>query len=115
MVPVVPRREASCSSLATADTSATCSGKVSPIAGEVALADALRQKGISEPVRVYEKVTGFSWGLTLESRRSDALPLANATLEVFGVGQDWARWKETALKGYELDQRLKGVVELCCH
>lgn len=116
MARVVPRREAFGPSLVTADMSALCGGKVSLSADDVALTDALRQKGISELAScvVDEKVRRFFWGLALESKWSRALPLASAILEVFGVGQDWTQWRETALKEYETDERLKGLAEHCC-
>ncbi|KAG5761230.1 hypothetical protein H9Q72_010658 [Fusarium xylarioides] len=116
MARVVPRREAFGPSLVTADMSALCGGKLSLSAGDVALTDALRQKGISKLASgvVDEKVRRFFWGLALESKWSHALPLACAILEVFGVSQDWTEWRETALKEYETDERLKGLVEHCC-
>ncbi|KAK4072086.1 hypothetical protein Trihar35433_4150 [Trichoderma harzianum] len=47
MARVVPRREAFGPSLVTADMDALCTGKVSLSADDVALTDALRQKGLS--------------------------------------------------------------------
>jgi hypothetical protein len=113
---VVPRREAFGPSLVTADMSALCGGKVSLSADDVSLANALRQKGISELSSrvVDEKVRRFFWGLALEPKWSHALPLASAILEVFEVGQDWTRWREAELKEYETDERLKGLVEQYC-
>lgn len=117
MARVVPRREAFGPSLVTADMSALCSGKVSLSADDVALAGALRQKGISTLPNsmVDEKVRRFFWGLALESNWSDALPLANAVLQVFGVDQDWTQWRETALNKYKTDERLKGLVGRFCY
>lgn len=116
MARVVPRREAFGPSLVTANMSALCGGKVSRSADDVALTNALRWKGISELSSrvVDEKVRRFFWGLALEPKWSHALPLASAILEVFGVGQDWTQWRETALKEYETDERLKGLVKHCC-
>lgn len=116
MARVVPRREAFGPSLVTADMSALCRGRVSLSSDDVALTDALRQKSISELVSCVtdEKVRRFFWGLALEPEWSRALPLASAILEVFGAGQDWTRWRETALKQYETDERLKGLVERYC-
>ncbi|PNP46605.1 hypothetical protein THARTR1_10722 [Trichoderma harzianum] len=113
MARVVPRREAFGPSLVTADMDALCDGKVSLSVDDVALTDALWQKGLSwvTSVAVDEKVRRFFWGLALESEWSDALPLATAILEAFGIQQDWAQWKEMALKEYETDGRLKGLVE----
>ncbi|KAJ4313428.1 hypothetical protein N0V84_009407 [Fusarium piperis] len=70
MARVVPRREAFGPSLVTADMSALCGGKVSLSADDIALTDALRQKGISElaSCMVDEKVRRFFWGLALESK-----------------------------------------------
>lgn len=115
MARVVPRREAFGPSLITADMNALCGGKVSLSADDVALADALRQKGLSwmTGCAVDEKARRFFWGLGLESEWLDALPLAMAILQAFGVSQDWAQWRETALKKYETDERLKGLVEHC--
>jgi hypothetical protein len=51
---------------------------------------------------VDDKVRRFFWGLGLESQWDYALPLANAILRVFGVGDEeedgWEEWKEGALK-----------------
>ncbi|KAM0479850.1 hypothetical protein ACHAPX_004427 [Trichoderma viride] len=114
MARVVPRREAFGLSLVTADMNALCGGKVSLSADDVILMDALRQKGLSWMTSCPdEKARRFFWGLALESEWSDALPLAIAILQVFGVSQDWAQWRETALKEYESDERLKGLVERC--
>lgn len=115
MARVVPRREAFSPSLVTADMDALCTGKVSLSADDVALTDALRQKGLSWMTSrvVDEKVRRFFWGLALESEWSNALPLAIAILEAFGIRQDWARWREMALEEYECDERLKGFVEHC--
>lgn len=112
MARVVPRREAFGPSLVTADMNALCGGKVSLSADDVALADALRRRGLSRMTScaVDEKVRRFFWGLALESEWENALPLANAILQVFGVSQDWAQWRETALEGYKTDGRLKGLL-----
>ncbi|OAQ99355.1 hypothetical protein LLEC1_01062 [Akanthomyces lecanii] len=113
MARVVPRREAFGPSLVTANMSALCRGKVSLSVDDVALADALRQKGIFQlpSSMVDEKVRRFFWGLALEPKCSYALPLANAVLQVFGVDQDWTQWRETALKKYETDERLEGLLQ----
>ncbi|KAM6487614.1 hypothetical protein HDV62DRAFT_400017 [Trichoderma sp. SZMC 28011] len=115
MARVVPRREAFGPSLVTADMDALCTGKVSLSTDDVALTDALRQKGLYSMTSgvVDEKIRRFFWGLALESEWSNALPLAIAILEAFGIRQDWARWRETALKEYESDVRLKGLVQHC--
>ncbi|UKZ88272.1 uncharacterized protein TrAFT101_004034 [Trichoderma asperellum] len=112
MARVVPRREAFGPSLVTADMNALCGGKVSISTDDVALTDALRQKGLSwiTSCAINEKARRFFWGLALESEWLNALPLAIAILEVFGVSQDWAQWRETALKEYETDERLNGLV-----
>ncbi|XWW97592.1 hypothetical protein V2A60_005576 [Cordyceps javanica] len=117
MARVVPRREAFGPSLVTADMSALCSGKVSLSVDDLALADALRQKGISmlPNSMIDEKARRFFWGLALEPKWSYALPLANAILQVFGVSQDWTQWKETALKKYETDDRLQGLIQRFCN
>lgn len=90
---------------------ALCGGEVSLTTDDVALIDALRQKGLSwmTSCAADEKARRLFWGLALESEWSDALPLAIAILQVFGVSQDWAQWRETALKEYESDERLKGL------
>ncbi|KAF3069965.1 hypothetical protein CFAM422_006875 [Trichoderma lentiforme] len=115
MARVVPRREAFGPSLVTADMDALCTGKVLLSADDVALTDALRQKGLSWMAShvVDEKVRRFFWGLAVESEWSNALPLANAILEAFGIRQDWAQWRKMALKEYESDERLKALVEHC--
>ncbi|KAK1243816.1 hypothetical protein MKX08_001954 [Trichoderma sp. CBMAI-0020] len=114
MARVVPRREAFGPSLVTADMNALCGGKVSLSADDVALMDALRQKGLSwmTSCAVDEKARRFFWGLALKSEWSDALPLAIAILQVFGVDQAWAQWRETALKEYESDERLKDLLSV---
>ncbi|KAL6803264.1 hypothetical protein GGI42DRAFT_360077 [Trichoderma sp. SZMC 28013] len=113
MARVVPRREAFGPSLITAEMDALCTGKVSLSADDVALTDALRQGGLSWMTSgvVDEKARRFFWGLALESEWSNALPLAVAILEAFGIRQDWVQWREMALDEYDTDERLKGLVE----
>ncbi|KAI1174766.1 hypothetical protein F4777DRAFT_371543 [Nemania sp. FL0916] len=117
MARVVPRREAFGPSLVTADMNALCGGSVSLSIDDVILADALREKGSHELAGCMadEKVRRFFWGLALELEWSYALPLANAILKVFGVDQDWATWKEMALREYEGDERLKALVHRSGH
>lgn len=112
MARIVPRREAFALSLISADMRALCDGIVSLSTKDVALSNALREKG--EGLASYtrdEKVRRFFWGLGLEPKWAYALPLANAILQVFGVEQGWDEWKEVALKRYEGDERLKALVE----
>lgn len=111
MARVVPRREAFGPSLVTADMSALCGGKVSMSVDDVALAGALRRRGSPELASYMtdEKARRFFWGLALEPKWSDALPLADAILKIFGVDQDWTTWRETALSEYETDERLKAL------
>ncbi|KAJ3499497.1 hypothetical protein NLG97_g271 [Lecanicillium saksenae] len=113
MARVVPRREAFGPSLVTVNMSALCNGKVSLSADDVALVEALRRKGISSLPNsmIDEKARRFFWGLALEPEWSYALPLANAILEVFGVGLEWAQWRETALKMYKSDERLHALIQ----
>lgn len=111
MARVVPRREAFALSLVSADMRALCEGNVSLGAKDVALINALREKGAR--LASYtgdEKVRRVFWGLGLEPKWSYALPLANAILQVFGVEQGWDEWKEAALKQYEGDERLKALM-----
>lgn len=117
MARVVPRCEAFWPSLVTASMSTMCSGKVSLSVDDVALADALRQKGLSKLPNgiVDEKVRRFFWGLALESEWSYALPSANAVLQVFGADQDWTVWRATALKKYETDGRLQRLLQRFCY
>ncbi|KAI0197744.1 hypothetical protein F4808DRAFT_463448 [Astrocystis sublimbata] len=117
MARVVPRREAFGPSLVTADMGALCSGKVSLSVDDVALAGALRERGSPELANYMgdEKVRRFFWGLALEPKWSYALPLANAILNVFGVDQDWTTWRETALREYETDERLRALIHCSCH
>ncbi|KAL7955738.1 hypothetical protein V8C34DRAFT_326895 [Trichoderma compactum] len=115
MARVVPRCEAFGPSLITADMDALCTGKVSLSADDVALTDALRQTGLSWMTSsvVDEKARRFFWGLALESEWSNALPLAVAILEAFGIQQDWVRWRDRALNEYDTDECLKSLVEDC--
>ena len=112
MARIVPRREAFALSLVSADMRALCDGDVSLSAKDVALSNALREKG--SRMASYtgdEKVRRFFWGLGLETKWACALPLANAILQVFGVEHGWDEWKEVALKRYEGDEGLKVLVE----
>ncbi|KAI1420819.1 hypothetical protein F5Y12DRAFT_771111 [Xylaria sp. FL1777] len=112
MARVVPRREAFAPSLVTADMHALCGGKVSLSTQDVALSNALREKGLGlESHTRDEKVRRFFWGLGLEPKWAYALPLAKAILQVFGVEKGWDEWREVALKRYEGDKRLKALVE----
>ncbi|KND94324.1 hypothetical protein TOPH_00743 [Tolypocladium ophioglossoides CBS 100239] len=110
---VVPRREAFGPSLVSANMNTLYGGKVSLSADDVALADALRERGPPELVGgiVDEKARRFFWGLALEPRWSDALPLASAILEAFGVDHGWRQWREAALSEYEADERLGALVD----
>ncbi|KAK5628557.1 hypothetical protein RRF57_004272 [Xylaria bambusicola] len=112
MARLVPRREAFGPSLVTADMSALCQGKVSLSVDDIALAGVLKSRGSPElaSCMVDEKVKRFFWGLALEPKWSYALPLANAILKVFGVDQEWATWREMALREYETDERLKILI-----
>lgn len=87
-------------------------GNVSLSTKDVALRNALREKGVCLASHTRDKsVRRFFWGLGLEPKWAYALPLANAILEVFGAEQGWDEWKEVALKWYEGDERLKALVE----
>lgn len=112
MARVVPRREAFALSLVSADMRALCDGNVSLSSKDVALSNALREKGsrLASHMRD-EKMRRFLWGLGLEPEWAYALPLANAILQVFAVEQGWDEWKGVALKRYESDGRLKALVE----
>ncbi|KAI1814727.1 hypothetical protein GGS20DRAFT_547117 [Poronia punctata] len=109
MARVVPRSEAFSPPLVTADMSALCGGRVSLSVDDVALAAAMREKGLAGWM-TDEKVRRFFWGLALEPEWSYALPLANAILEIFGVDQDWTTWRERALGEYGSDERLTALV-----
>ncbi|KAK0636909.1 hypothetical protein B0T17DRAFT_587923 [Bombardia bombarda] len=91
MARVVPRREAFAVSLVTADMRELCDGNVSISADDVALSDALREKGSASGLlasyRGDEKVRRLFWGLGLEPKWVYALPLAKAILKVFRVEQ----------------------------
>jgi hypothetical protein len=86
MARIVLRREAFGPSLLTADMASLCGGKVSLSADDVALAEALRHKGISKLPgnMVNEKVRRLFWDLAWEPKWSYALPLANAILQALG-------------------------------
>ncbi|KAI1127017.1 hypothetical protein F5Y10DRAFT_266596 [Nemania abortiva] len=111
MARIVPRQEAFALSLVSADMGALYDGNVSLSTEDVALSKALREKGLGLASHMGdEKVRRFFWGLGLETEWADALPLANAILQVFGVEQSWDEWRESALKQYEGDKRLKALV-----
>ncbi|KAF1954022.1 hypothetical protein CC80DRAFT_595556 [Byssothecium circinans] len=111
MARIVPRREAFALSLVSADMRALCEGNISLSTEDVALSNALREKGSGLASHMGdEKVRRFFWGLGLESNWACALPLANAILQVFGVDQGWDEWRELALKQYEGDERLKALI-----
>ncbi len=112
MARIVPRREAFALSLVSADMGALCNGNVSLSTKDVALSNALRERGPGLASHTGdEKVRRFFWGLGLEPNWAYALPLANAILQVFGVEQGWDEWKEVALKRCESDERLKALIE----
>ncbi|KAG6004298.1 hypothetical protein E4U21_001195 [Claviceps maximensis] len=112
MARVVPLREAFGPSIVTADMSSLCGGKVSLSIDDAVLADILEKRGSPELASCMtdEKVRKFFWGLALETKWSYALPLANAILKAFGVDQDWAQWKVTALTKYAADERLRRLI-----
>ncbi|KAK4078251.1 uncharacterized protein Triagg1_3267 [Trichoderma aggressivum f. europaeum] len=115
MARAVPRSKAFGPSLVTAEMDTLCTRQVSLSSDDVALTDALRQTGLSWMTSsvVDEKARRFFWGLALEPEWSNALPLAVAILEVFGIQQDWVEWRERALTEYDTDERLKSLVENC--
>lgn len=110
MARVVPRREAFGPSLVTVDMDGLCRGQVSLSADDIFLANAMREKGLSEKssslASVDEKTRRFFGGLACEPNWSDALPLAQAILKVFGVHMLWTDWKANALIKYRADTRL---------
>jgi hypothetical protein len=110
MARIVRRREAFEPSLVTADMRALCQGKVSLSPSDLMLAVILQKRGLSNLADTDEQARRCFWELALESEWKYALPLANAILEVFGVGEGWAQWKETGLKANETDERLKGLL-----
>ncbi|TVY27596.1 hypothetical protein LHYA1_G004046 [Lachnellula hyalina] len=112
MARIVPRREAFGPSLVTADMNALCNGKFSLSPDDLVLADMLRKRGLSDLASnmIDEKVRRFFLGLALEPEWKYALPLANAILKAFGAVEGWSQWKESALKEYETDERLKGLI-----
>jgi hypothetical protein len=91
---------------------ALCNGKFSLSPNDLVLADMLRKRGLSNLASnmTDEKVRRYFWGLALEPEWTYALPLANAILKAFGVVEGWSQWKESALKEYETDERLKGLI-----
>lgn len=112
MARVVPRREAFALSLVSADMGALCNGNISLSENDVALSNALREKGPGLASYMEdERVRRFLWGLGLESEWDYALPVANAILQIFGSKLSWDEWKEVALKRYGSDERLKALVE----
>lgn len=112
MARIVPRHEAFGPSLVTADMNALCNGKFSLSPSDLVLADMLRRRGLSDLASnmTDEKVRRYFWGLALEPEWTYALPLANAILKAFGVMEGWSQWKESALKEYETDERLKRLI-----
>ncbi|KAI1501355.1 hypothetical protein F5X99DRAFT_428477 [Biscogniauxia marginata] len=111
MARIVPRHEAFGPSLVTADMNALCNGKFSLSPNDLVLADMLRRRGLSDLAsNVTDEKVRYFWGLALEPEWTYALPLANAILKAFGVVEGWSQWKESALKEYETDERLKGLI-----
>ncbi|KAK4039240.1 hypothetical protein C8A01DRAFT_47264 [Parachaetomium inaequale] len=110
MARAVPPREAFGPSLVTVDCSTMIRGPVGLTVRDVAVADALRERGSPELARwsCDEKARRFFWGLGLEDEWSYSLAEAQAILEAFGVHQDWAAWRTMALKRYsKTDKRLR--------
>jgi len=112
MARVVPRREAFALSLVSADMHALCDGIVSLSANDVVFGNALREES-SELARYSEdeKVRRFFWGLGLESEWTNALPLANAILQIFGIEQGWDEWSKAAMERYNDDERLNALMK----
>lgn len=101
MARIVPRGEEFGLSLVSADMRALCRGDVSLTTKDLALRNALREKGLWLASHTGdEKVRRFFWGLGLEPNWADALSLANAILRVFGFEQGWDEWEKVALKRY---------------
>ncbi|KAK0106094.1 hypothetical protein ONS95_004598 [Cadophora gregata] len=114
MARVVPRKEAFGPSLVTADMNSLCNGTVSLSPNDLVLAEILQGRGSSDLASnmTDEKVRRYFWGLAFEPEWKYALPSANAILQAFGVVEGWSEWKESALKEYETDERLKGLLVL---
>lgn len=112
MARIVQRHEAFRPSLVTADINAFCNGIFSLSPDDLVLADMLQRRGLSDLASSMtdEKVRRYFWGLGLGPEWTYALPLANAILKAFGVVEGWSQWKESALKKYETDERLKGLI-----
>jgi hypothetical protein len=118
MARVAPGGEAFGPSLVTVDMRKLCAeGNVSLSADDVRLTTALRGRGHTELAGWMgdenERARRFFWGLGLEPRWSNALPLATALLRAFGVQQDWAEWRESAMLEYWPDKRLRALVRTC--
>lgn len=112
MARIVPRREAFGLSLVSAEMRAFCDGNDSLSPKDVALSNALREKGIGLARYARdEKVRRFFWGLGLEPEWDYALPSANAILQVCGVEQGWDDWEQMALRLYGDDERLKTLLD----
>lgn len=114
MARVVPRREAFGPSLITADMARLSRGQVSLSTDDILLASALRERGLvathSSLVVLDEKVRRFFWGLAMQEKWFDALPLAQAILKVFGVNTPWTDWEKMALEKYKNDKRLQQLI-----
>ena len=118
MARVVPRAEAFGPSLVAVDTRAFFSGRVGLGVDDHGLVAALEKKGHADLARWMgdenERARRFFWGLGLNEPWPQALPMANAILQAFGVQQDWAEWSETALKAYcRTDRRLQALLRAC--
>lgn len=118
MARVAPGGEAFGPSLVTVDVNKLCAGGTVALSeDDVGLATALRERGHPELARWMgdenERARRFFWGLALEPRWSNALPLANALLKAFGVQQDWDEWKQSAMLDYWPDKRLCALVRAC--
>jgi len=112
MARIVPRREAFALSLVSADMHALCDGIVSLSANDIAFSNALQEE--SKELARYtndEKARRFFWGPGLESEWTNALPLANAILQVFGIEIGWDEWSKVAMVRHDDDERLKALVQ----
>lgn len=107
----VPHREAFGLSLVSADMDALCNGGVSISLDDFLLgsAHAKRGGGLGGSM-VNGRERRFFWELGMERRWENALPSANAILKAFGIKEEWAGWREHALKEYQDDERLQTLL-----
>ncbi|PQE10347.1 aminoglycoside phosphotransferase protein [Rutstroemia sp. NJR-2017a WRK4] len=98
--------------LVTADMNALCDGKFLRSPNDLVLADMLRRRCSSDLASNMndEKVRRYFLGPGLRTGMDVRPAVGRGNIEAFGVVEGWSQWKESTLKEYETDERLKSLI-----